>query len=142
MSDFLLYMVFSGNYYTLVGGIRTINPVFVREYIESDDFSSNNRIIIPGSGKKMIDISASGVANENPNIQYALLNAENKGTALKARLESENIKISGLFLISSLSFSESFDTDSEFTIELLNSGPVTIEPQNLNLNLNIIAPQV
>ena len=129
MQDFVLSMAFSEDqdFFTEFAGIRTTSLDFIREFKETDDLSQDDRLFIPETGKKYIDIVANGVTNLEPEFfKRVLIDIFNKGSLFRAIIENTQIKITGRFIITEINFSESFESNCEFSIMLKNSGPYTI----------------
>ena len=129
MRDFLLYLALipdRPDFFTFLGGLRTASPDFLRALTETDDFSKSSRLLVPGSGQSAVNIAAEGVASESDELQRILIQINQSGRVVPAKLDSASLTITGNFAIQNLKFSESYDSDSQFSIELSSSGEVTI----------------
>lgn len=125
----LVYINFSSTVFTLFGGLNGTSVEFNRTLIESENFSQDWREILPKTGKKMLDVSGSGVVDPDvpKELFVRLLQATQDGTPLKIRMirESDNLTIEGDFLISSYSLNDAVDTSLNFSITLNSTGQVT-----------------
>lgn len=115
------------NYYTLFAGVRISNTTLLQELQETDDYSKQDRLLIPGSGQRSLSLSLSGVL-ENPKFFKTILTEVLlKGLVFPGRLQSKDYTISGQWAISSFNISDGFDSESNFDMGIRNSGAFTVQ---------------
>ena len=126
--EFLLYIQFIANYWTLVGGIKTVSARFNNELVGTEDFEKDYRIFIPGSGIRSLDIDGSGVLDfaNGPDMIERLWNLHKNGSVFQARLVGSGISVKGGFVLKDFSMDSQFQDANQFQYNLLSSGDFNV----------------
>ena len=129
MKDFLFYGAFndSRDFYTLFAGVRILNADVIKSVLQTDDFSKNQRIMISGSGVNQIDLSLSGVLENQQFFKTVLTDFLINGTIFPGRLQNKEYTISGNWIITRFALSDPYSNESNFEMEIKNSGEFKIQ---------------
>ncbi len=125
--EFLLYIEFEVGIFTLVGGVRTVNISFNKDFVPTTNFSDNYSYFLRRSGEEQVEIICNGIINDDlPKTLFDRLISYNQdGIYLPVRLENGFLnRIEGNFYLNRLEFSDSFDQSTEFNINLISNGKI------------------
>ena len=126
--EFLLYIQFVADLWTLVGGVKTISARFNNELVETQDFEKNYRILIPGSGVRSLDLDGSGVLDfeQGSDMIERMWDFHKNGSVLRARMVGSGITIEGGFILKDFSLDSQFQDANQFQWNLISSGDFDI----------------
>ena len=124
--EFLLSIVFEENVWTFVGGIKSANSNLQRTFAETEDYEKPYRILVPSAGKRELDISGSGIIDNNKAVVLRMLELSFSGSEFRAKIESLKFLIEGSFIFESFSLTSPVSEASTFDISIKSSNDFSI----------------
>ena len=129
MTEFLLYIQFIPNLWTLCAGIKSISPTLAREYIETQDYNNDFRLLIPKSGIKQMELAGSGVIDvpSGTDTTKKMIELFDQGSEFLARVQSTNLTIEGKFLLAEFMITSETANANFFNYKMSSSGEFQVQ---------------
>ena len=130
--EFLFYIDFRRNllrpFWTFIGAIRTNSVEFSKEPVETMDYNNNFKMLIPGSGVEIVNISLEGILENYQEQFFRLFQAHKNTENLLIRLTSgdKGLEITGNFIISAINSDSEHNVENTFSMNLVNNGEVKV----------------